>query len=424
MDVGYLSQHAEELGREGTVLEAAQRATGLTPNKARALLGRFLFSGEEAEKPLEGLSGGERRRLSLAVLVHSGANFLIIDEPTNHLDLESREALEDALRAFDGTLLLVSHDRALLDAVGTRTIAIEDRKLESYLGGWADYLRVREERKALAAPPKAAQGEKKAEAEARRHLEGPQAPDRRARARDRGGRGVAARARGRAGRPVGVGVPHLDRALDQAPRGGEAEGRGALRAARRARGGLMERAFATAADWEAWLEDEHERTDGIWLKIAKKASGIESVTHAEALEVALCFGWIDGQRKAFDENWFLQRFTPRRRGSKWSQINREKVEALIAADRVRPAGLREYEEAKADGRLDNAYEPQSRISVPPDLQKELDANPAAARFFETLDSQNRYAVLYRIQDAKRPETRARRIAQYVEMLAEGRKLHP
>jgi ATP-binding cassette subfamily F protein 3 len=146
--VGYLSQHAEELGREGSVLEAVQRATGLTPNKARALLGRFLFSGDEAEKPLEGLSGGERRRLSLAILVQSGANFLIIDEPTNHLDLESREALEDALRSFDGTLLLVSHDRALLDAVGTRTIAIEDHKLESHMGGWADYARVREERKA------------------------------------------------------------------------------------------------------------------------------------------------------------------------------------------------------------------------------------------------------------------------------------
>ena len=150
VDIGYLSQHAEELGREGSVLEAAQCATGLTPNKARALLGRFLFSGEEAEKPLEGLSGGERRRLSLAVLVNSGSNFLIIDEPTNHLDLESREALEDALRGFDGTLLLVSHDRALLDAVGTRTIAIEDRGLASYMGGWADYLRVREERKVAA----------------------------------------------------------------------------------------------------------------------------------------------------------------------------------------------------------------------------------------------------------------------------------
>jgi ATP-binding cassette subfamily F protein 3 len=146
--VGYLSQHAEELGSQGSVLEAAQRATGLTPNKARALLGQFLFSGEDAEKPIGGLSGGERRRLSLAILVSSGANFLIVDEPTNHLDLESREALEDALQRFDGTVLLVSHDRALLDAVGTRTIAIEDQKLISHLGGWADYVRVREERKA------------------------------------------------------------------------------------------------------------------------------------------------------------------------------------------------------------------------------------------------------------------------------------
>jgi ATP-binding cassette subfamily F protein 3 len=155
VQVGYLSQHAEEFGNQGTVLEASQRATGLTPNKARALLGRFLFSGDEAEKPLEGLSGGERRRLSLAILVQSGANFLIIDEPTNHLDLESREALEDALRAYDGTLLLVSHDRALLDAVGTRTIAIDDHKLESHMGGWADYARVREERKAVPASAKA-----------------------------------------------------------------------------------------------------------------------------------------------------------------------------------------------------------------------------------------------------------------------------
>jgi len=149
--VGYLSQHADELGAGGqlgqSVLEAAQRATGLTPNKARALLGRFLFSGEEAEKPLDGLSGGERRRLSLAVLVSSGANVLILDEPTNHLDIESREALEDALRAFTGAILLVSHDRALLDAVGTRTIAVEDRSLRSYVGGWPEYVRVRDEAK-------------------------------------------------------------------------------------------------------------------------------------------------------------------------------------------------------------------------------------------------------------------------------------
>jgi ATP-binding cassette, subfamily F, member 3 len=152
--VGYLSQHAEELGAGGhpgqTVVEAAARATGLAPNRARALLGRFLFSGEEAEKPLDGLSGGERRRLSLAVLVGAAKtpNVLILDEPTNHLDIESREALEDALRGFPGAILLVSHDRALLDAVGTRTVAVEDRGLRSYEGGWPEYVRVREEKRA------------------------------------------------------------------------------------------------------------------------------------------------------------------------------------------------------------------------------------------------------------------------------------
>jgi ATP-binding cassette subfamily F protein 3 len=154
--VGYLSQHADELGAGGgvggnpdpTVLEAAQYATGLTPNKARALLGGFLFSGEDAEKPLAGLSGGERQRLSLAVLVSSGANVLILDEPTNHLDIESREALEDALRGFTGAVLLVSHDRALLDAVGSRTVAVEEGSLRSYVGGWPEYVRVREELRA------------------------------------------------------------------------------------------------------------------------------------------------------------------------------------------------------------------------------------------------------------------------------------
>jgi ATP-binding cassette, subfamily F, member 3 len=155
--VGYLSQHAEELGAGGapeqSVLEAAARATGLTPNRARALLGRFLFSGEEVDKPLAGLSGGERRRLSLAVLVGAASeppNVLILDEPTNHLDIESREALEDALRAFEGAILLVSHDRALLDAVGSRTVAVEAGALQSYQGGWAEYVRVREERGAAA----------------------------------------------------------------------------------------------------------------------------------------------------------------------------------------------------------------------------------------------------------------------------------
>ncbi len=155
--LAYLSQHAEWLGDQGTVLDVAQRETSLTPGKARALLGRFLFSGEDAQKPLAGLSGGERQRLSLAILVNSGANVLILDEPTNHLDVDSREALEDALGGFGGSLLLVSHDRALLDAIGRRTIAIEDSALRSYEGGWADYARVREERRAAQSEGQAAE---------------------------------------------------------------------------------------------------------------------------------------------------------------------------------------------------------------------------------------------------------------------------
>ena len=181
--VGYLAQHAEELGAGGgdnpnpSVLEAAQHATKLSPGKARALLGRFLFSGEDAEKPLAGLSGGERRRLSLAVLVNSGANVLILDEPTNHLDIDSREALEDALRGFTGAVLLVSHDRALLDAVGTRTVAIEDGALHSYVGGWPEYVRVREERRtapgtARALQPTSAGGSSAPGARSREHVNG------------------------------------------------------------------------------------------------------------------------------------------------------------------------------------------------------------------------------------------------------------
>jgi ATP-binding cassette subfamily F protein 3 len=145
VQLGFLAQHAESIGDTGTVVQAAQRATGLTEGKARALLGRFLFSGEEAQKPVSGLSGGERQRLSLAILVQSGANVLVLDEPTNHLDIESREALEDALGEFPGSLLLVSHDRALLDAVGTRTIAVEEGTLRSYTGGWAEYMASRKE---------------------------------------------------------------------------------------------------------------------------------------------------------------------------------------------------------------------------------------------------------------------------------------
>jgi ATP-binding cassette, subfamily F, member 3 len=156
LKVGYLSQHDSELeglGSARTVAEAAGKRTGLNPGQTRALLGRFLFSGEDAEKPLDGLSGGERKRLSLAILLSQGANVLILDEPTNHLDLESREALEDALKGFEGALLLVTHDRALLEAVGSRTVALEHKRLRSYLGGWVEYARIRDERKALGEDP-------------------------------------------------------------------------------------------------------------------------------------------------------------------------------------------------------------------------------------------------------------------------------
>jgi uncharacterized protein YdeI (YjbR/CyaY-like superfamily) len=162
----------------------------------------------------------------------------------------------------------------------------------------------------------------------------------------------------------------------------------------------------------------------LWLKIAKKGSGIETVTFPEALDVALCYGWIDGQRARFDERFFLQRFTPRKPRSKWSRVNREKVTKLIETGEMKPSGLREVDRAKADGRWAAAYEPQSTATVPDDLLRELEKNDAARMFFSTLDSRNRYAILYQIQDAKRPETRARRIAKYVAMLAERKKLYP
>jgi uncharacterized protein YdeI (YjbR/CyaY-like superfamily) len=161
----------------------------------------------------------------------------------------------------------------------------------------------------------------------------------------------------------------------------------------------------------------------LWLKIAKKGSGIETVTFPEALDVALCYGWIDGQRARFDERFFLQRFTPRKPRSKWSRVNREKVTKLIETGEMKPSGLREVDRAKADGRWDAAYEPQSTATVPDDLLRELEKNDAARTFFSTLDSRNRYAILYQIQDAKRPETRAWRIAKYVAMLAERKKLY-
>jgi uncharacterized protein YdeI (YjbR/CyaY-like superfamily) len=182
--------------------------------------------------------------------------------------------------------------------------------------------------------------------------------------------------------------------------------------------------FATRDEWRAWLELEHARSDGVWLKLAKAGSGSESVSYAEALEVALCYGWIDGQKRGLDDRHWLQRFTPRKPRSRWSRINRDKATALIERGEMRPAGLREVEAARADGRWDAAYEGQRRATVPDDLQRALDAEPDAAAFFATLDGANRYAILYRVQDAKKPETRARRIEKYVAMLAAGEKLHP
>jgi len=181
--------------------------------------------------------------------------------------------------------------------------------------------------------------------------------------------------------------------------------------------------FASAAELESWLEVEHAAADGIWLKIAKKDSDVKSVSYAEALEVALCFGWIDSQKRGFDQTFFLQRFTPRRPRGRWSRINREKAEGLIESGRMRPAGLAEVEVAKADGRWDAAYEGQRTAEVPADLQRELDARPAAREFFATLDSANRYAVVYRLGEAKRPETRERRLRKFVEMLERGEKIH-
>ncbi|HXE44859.1 MAG TPA: YdeI/OmpD-associated family protein [Conexibacter sp.] len=181
--------------------------------------------------------------------------------------------------------------------------------------------------------------------------------------------------------------------------------------------------FASAAAWEAWLDAEHARAAGVWLQIAKKDTGVATVTYAEALDVALCFGWIDGQKRGFDATWFLQRFTPRTARSRWSKINTEHVERLAAAGRMRPAGLAQVEAARADGRWAAAYDGQRSAAVPPDLQAALDADPAAAAFFATLRGANRYAILYRVQDAKRPETRARRIARFTAMLARGETLH-
>jgi uncharacterized protein YdeI (YjbR/CyaY-like superfamily) len=181
--------------------------------------------------------------------------------------------------------------------------------------------------------------------------------------------------------------------------------------------------FADQHAWEQWLEANHQASTGVWLKLAKKDAPAATVTYAEALEEAIRYGWIDAQKASLDESFWLQRFTPRGPRSKWSQINREKAERLIAENRMAPAGLAQVAAAKADGRWDAAYEPQSRAFIPEDFQRALDENPAANEFFATLKGANRYAVLYRIRDAKKPETRARRIAKYIAMLNDRKTIH-
>jgi uncharacterized protein YdeI (YjbR/CyaY-like superfamily) len=181
--------------------------------------------------------------------------------------------------------------------------------------------------------------------------------------------------------------------------------------------------FPDKESWGSWLAANHLSAAGVWLKIAKKGSGLPTVTYAEAVELALCYGWIDSQMRGLDQDFFVQRFTPRRPRSKWSVINRRKAEELIESGAMAPAGLAEVERARADGRWDRAYEGSRNATVPTDLQAALDADPRALRFFETLDRGNRYSILFRIEDAKRPETRARRISAFVEMLAAGRTIH-
>ena len=182
--------------------------------------------------------------------------------------------------------------------------------------------------------------------------------------------------------------------------------------------------FPSKAAFETWLAGNHQSAPGLWLKIARKDSTVASVTYAAALELALCYGWIDGQKQSHSAEAWLQKFTPRSRQSIWSKINREKALTLIANGKMQSAGLAEVERAKRDGRWEQAYESQSVATVPPDLQTALNKSPRAKAFFATLESRNRYAILWRVQTAKKPETRARRIALFIEMLERGEKLHP
>ncbi len=183
-------------------------------------------------------------------------------------------------------------------------------------------------------------------------------------------------------------------------------------------------AFETQAAWEAWLDECHTNSPGVWLKIAKKGAASPTISYPDALESALCFGWIDGQKAPLDEHFWLQKFTPRRPRSVWSRVNREKALALLAAGRMRAEGQRQIELAQGDGRWDAAYESQRTIAVPPDFQSALDGNPEAAQFFRTLDSTNRYAILWRIHQAKKPDTRTARIQRFTGMLSRHERIHP
>jgi uncharacterized protein YdeI (YjbR/CyaY-like superfamily) len=182
--------------------------------------------------------------------------------------------------------------------------------------------------------------------------------------------------------------------------------------------------FKNQKEWETWLERNAGSSSGAWLRLAKKSADQPTVSYAQAVESALCYGWIDGKKQAESEHYWLQRFTPRTARSIWSKINKEKAEALIASGRMRAAGMREINRAKQDGRWDAAYSSASSSTVPEDLQRALDANPKAEKFFATLSSKNRYAILFRIQAVKKPETRKRKIAQFIEMLSNGETIHP
>jgi uncharacterized protein YdeI (YjbR/CyaY-like superfamily) len=183
-------------------------------------------------------------------------------------------------------------------------------------------------------------------------------------------------------------------------------------------------AFKSQQAWDAWLTSQPARSKGLWLKLAKKSSGIASVSKPEAIDTALCHGWIDGQLDSFDDDYWLIRFTPRRSTSKWSEKNRARALRLVELRRMQPAGLSEIERARKDGRWDAAYAPQSTAQVPDDLRAALAKNKKAKGFFETLDRVNRYAILYRIHAAKKAETRIARIEKFVAMLIEGKTIHP